>query len=127
MPTRTRLIVGSTTTSQVTNIVRQLVILCSMLVSFLGCWNDELPVAEKAVRDQLKHSDSALFSREYLTPDGSLVCGLVNTRNSSGGYFAFKRFYSIPRLGYATIEPENKESQRAFESAWKEQGCKLTG
>lgn len=95
------------------------------LMSLWGCGNDELPVAEKAVREQLKDPDSARFSREFMTPDGSLVCGLVNAKNSVGRYLGFRRFYSIPRLRYAMVEPKNEGLRPAFESAWKEERCRL--
>ena len=43
---------------------------------------------------QLVDPESAQFSELRLTRDGS-VCGLINAKNSFGGYVGFKPFYYL--------------------------------
>lgn len=57
---------------------------------------------EKVKRDileSMKDPDSAKFRRITISPDGSMVCGEVNAKNSMGGYVGFKKFVNIADKG----------------------------
>jgi hypothetical protein len=52
-------------------------------------------IAQEAVRNHLKDPDSARFRNVTIIrvePDGAVVCGEVNAKNSYGGYVGFRRF-----------------------------------
>lgn len=47
----------------------------------------------KAIKDQLKDPDSAKFKLgNFIDPDSGYYCGLVNSKNSYGGYVGFTPF-----------------------------------
>ena len=52
----------------------------------------------KAVKRSLKDPDSAKFDgvKVVSAPNGKVLCGFVNGKNSYGGYVGFKRFVASP-------------------------------
>jgi hypothetical protein len=52
---------------------------------------DTIALARERVKDALKDPESARFKGEFVGKDGA-VCGLVNARNSYGGYGGFERY-----------------------------------
>jgi hypothetical protein len=98
-----------------------------------GCQRADIGSAEDLVRQQLKDPDSATFSRETAIVDGphTTVCGLVNAKNSYGGYVGPRRFYALVDRGEADIEPEEATDEtglpvaRIFEIEWDKVGCSL--
>ncbi|MBB5863772.1 hypothetical protein [Xanthomonas sp. 3058] len=58
---------------------------------------ETIVAAERAVRRQLKDSDSAQFKDvrvNYTEEFGVVACGQVNAKNDFGGYTGFRRFLS---------------------------------
>lgn len=47
------------------------------------------------ILESLKDPESATFRRITASPDGSIICGEVNSKNSMGGYVGYKKFISI--------------------------------
>jgi hypothetical protein len=47
----------------------------------------------EALKDRLKDPDSAKISNVKISADGKTVCGLVNAKNSFGGYTGDSVFY----------------------------------
>jgi hypothetical protein len=47
--------------------------------------------AHERVRDALKDPESARFKSDFIGKEGA-VCGLVNAKNSYGGYGGFERY-----------------------------------
>jgi hypothetical protein len=59
-------------------------IACALVLTVLsGCADRD---AKDAVRASLTDPESARFSRITLSQDGSVACGLVNSKNRMGGY-----------------------------------------
>ncbi|WP_340618463.1 hypothetical protein [Xenorhabdus entomophaga] len=56
---------------------------------------DFINIGESIVRDNLKDPDSAKFDSFYPSPDESdgYVCGMVNAKNTYGGYTGKKPYY----------------------------------
>jgi hypothetical protein len=50
-----------------------------------------IALAHERVKDALKDPESARFKGEFVGKDGA-VCGLVNAKNSYGGYGGFERY-----------------------------------
>ncbi len=69
-------------------------------------WTHWLPVhkAEQEVRKQLRDPESARFEHVKVYPGNNAACGLVNARNSMGGYTG-ARFFVLMN-GVLTLEPE---------------------
>ncbi|MBB6054453.1 MAG: hypothetical protein EOM46_21465 [Gammaproteobacteria bacterium] len=68
--------------------------------------------SERSVKSQLKDPDSAKFGAFYVSTSGA-GCGVVNAKNSFGGYSGEKRFVSDGKI--AIIE----DSDTSFKEAWK--------
>jgi hypothetical protein len=64
----------------------------------------QIAAAHASVRRLLKDPDSARFESSYIAHTGA-VCGLVNAKNSYGGYAGASRF--IVTREWARIEGEN--------------------
>lgn len=68
---------------------------------------DEIDDARSVILKKLKDPESARFS-EIVQRDATdfkgnpvnVTCGLVNARNSSGGYEGPKKFFVVGRLGF---------------------------
>lgn len=88
--------------------------------------------AEAAVREQLKDPDSAKFSHvaSWVVPDSdppeTVVCGLVNAKNSYGGYSGAEHF-SV--TGYGQVFPAytNVQSEEETENQQSGLGFTLVG
>ena len=59
----------------------------------------EIEGLRAAMDDNLKDSVSARFKHVKLGNDGVTVCGLVNAKNSYGGYAGFEPFLAIKLSG----------------------------
>lgn len=70
--------------------------------------------AKNAVSSRLKDPESARFSGVYVT--GNIVCGLVNARNSFGGYAGDMRFVSAGMPSSSFLESDMKKSE--FKKVW---------
>ena len=70
-----------------------------------------MDAAMLAVKNGLKDPDSATFRnvRTVGTPDGIVVCGEYNAKNSYGGYVGFNRFVAGPREA-TTYDASSKNS-----------------
>ncbi|TDB44104.1 MULTISPECIES: hypothetical protein [Photorhabdus] len=90
--------------------MRKLFVICAGLVMLTGCSpteGDAISKAKQSVQDNLKDPNSAEFSDVIFYPDAihaddviqGYVCGLVNAKNSLGGYSGNKRFAVRVSLG----------------------------
>lgn len=88
----------------------KITILCTAVaIAITGCMSDDQSLrlnAEKHVKSMLKDPESARFGDIYLVPgeakDGVqsvAVCGLVNAKNSFGGYGGGERFVAYGYKG----------------------------
>lgn len=59
--------------------------------------------ARKKIASGFKDPDSVKFKDLRITKDGTVVCGMVNAKNSYGGYTGFEMFYSMWVLEHAAI------------------------
>lgn len=82
------------------------IILVCVFIALAGCSNE----VEKTVKQQLKDPDSAQFK------DINGRCGLVNAKNSYGGYTGFKRFYISNDV--VILENLDDENILPFELGW---------
>lgn len=64
---------------------------------------------EQAVKSMLKDPDSAAFSLVKVYPDTGAACGMVNAKNSLGGYVGSWPFVFVPGKG-ATLPPDEAGS-----------------
>lgn len=69
----------------------------------------EKQIIENSVKDRLKDPDSAMFKLPKVNEDGKpdTYCGLVNAKNSYGGYTGYKPFL-------ATLSRPNGEVTASF-------------
>ena len=47
------------------------------------------------ILESMKDPASAMFRRISSSPEGSLICGEVNAKNSMGGYVGFRKFINV--------------------------------
>ncbi|RUR51422.1 hypothetical protein [Vreelandella populi] len=69
---------------------------------------------EKLIRSQLVDPDSARFSDQFHGKREGAWCGLVNAKNSLGGYTGNKRFIALSSVGFI----ESIMSVNEFEDLW---------
>lgn len=86
--------------------------------------------AHSSVKLSLKDPDSAKFKNEYVVSERSddggtqvVVCGLVNAKNSYGGYAGFERYMYVVSTDYADLESANSESGKGYFDALFELIC----
>lgn len=82
------------------------IIFLGLILGLVGCSNS----VDKIVKQQLKDPDSAQFK------DVKGQCGLVNSKNSYGGYTGFKRFYVSNSM--VQFDNEDDENPLKFELEW---------
>lgn len=68
--------------------------LCALLLA--SCTPDPFAQARTAVTERLKDPQSAEFSDLHAGSGGGTVCGLVNARNSFGGFTGARPFAFTP-------------------------------
>ena len=68
--------------------------------------------AERLVRAQLKDPESAKFSGVIMRPNGLVICGYVNAKNSFGGYTGNKEFFTVGKL--VLINDGSKDFQKQW-------------
>ncbi|WP_320153001.1 hypothetical protein [uncultured Tolumonas sp.] len=68
--------------------------------------------SERAVRNSLKDPDSAKFKGFYMSKKNA-GCGLVNAKNSFGGYVGFKRFISDGKTSIV------EDTDSSFQEVWE--------
>jgi len=61
------------------------------------------------VRERLKDPDSAKFREVHYNRNNGVACGLVNAKNSMGGYVGDRRFI-VRAGGYVELEPDAPSS-----------------
>jgi hypothetical protein len=81
---------------------------------------NDIPKAQAAIKRTLKDGESARFSGDVLKPDA--VCGLVNSKNSYGGYVGQTPYLYLTGTGETFIlqtgryQNENMALLEKFES-----------
>lgn len=74
----------------------------------------DLAAAHVAVKRILKDPESARFTDEFAKPD--VVCGLVNGKNSYGGYVGARRYVFEIKINQATIlDPDSSLFTATFD------------
>ncbi|WP_162058291.1 hypothetical protein [Undibacterium sp. KW1] len=73
---------------------------------------------EKLVRNSLKDPDSAIFRDVKYVRSTKGVCGLVNAKNSMGGYVGFNDFY-VEAGGKVAFAPPEDDARESLEDRLK--------
>jgi hypothetical protein len=85
--------------------------------------------AEEQIKAGLRDPDSAQFSNERAHEDqrfGMVVCGLLNAKNSFGGYVGRRRFYAWVYTASVIVNVDDetdKYANESFDKFWKDIGC----
>jgi|SRR5437868_3317572 hypothetical protein len=117
--------------------MRYLLGIALLMLLLSACGQSDIDTAEGGIRAILKDPDSAIFSRVQIADrlkggDPTVVCGVVNAKNSFGGYAGARRFYVMLSEGTAEMEPDSDShdqvddlSRQLFERQWAMSLCQL--
>jgi len=98
---------------------------------FIGCGSEEgkekisqevkelawMDKGKTAVRSKLKDPNSAMFKEVFYSKSGGvpMTCGLVNSKNSFGGYGGYQRFVSAGKYDLTYLEEQVKDFAKVWD------------